>query len=365
MTDEQKLNTFMQRHGVREEVARRYLSANNWALDLASNIYESDKAAKKDETPKSPEKSERSKKSDKSEKPDPSIAESSHRDLQSLRSQHSRKPPESDGYLAEVSESSAHDVAMNKRVAIDDSTPALTTNDSDRSLRVWGHGVPLGSAHPINPPPARATTEDSDTEPTDDEHTMVVLHLWSEGFSLDDGTLRPYAVPENERFLRAVLRGDFPDEMVDNRPRVELSVQDHTNERFRTLSRKQFLGPGRSLVNPSPRIALPIPGSQVAMQAVQLNERAAMTTVQMRLADGSRVAGRFNLTHNIADLYRYARLARPQFSDRSFVLMTSFPRQELQETDTRTLGQANLCNVVVIQHLNEEQGDPVSSDSSE
>ncbi|XP_017097569.2 UBX domain-containing protein 2B [Drosophila bipectinata] len=363
MTDEQKLNTFMQRHGVREEVARRYLSANNWALDLASNIYESDTAAKN-----SPDKSQRSKKSEKSEKPDPTIAESSHRDLQSLRSQHSRKQSDSDGYQAEMSvsgSSSAHDVASNKRVAIEDSTPALTTNDSDRSLRVWGHGIPLGSAHPINPPPARATTEDSDTEPTDDEHTIVVLHLWSEGFSLDDGTLRPYAVPENERFLRAVLRGDFPIEMLDNRPRVELSVQDHTNERFRTLSRKQFLGPGRSLVNPSPTLALPIPGSQVAMQAVQLNEGAAITTVQMRLADGSRVTGRFNLTHNIGDLYRYARLARPQFSDRSFVLMTSFPRQELQETDTRTLGQANLCNVVVIQHLNEEQEDLVSSDSSE
>jgi len=114
----------------------------------------------------------------------------------------------------------------------------------------------------------------------------------------------------------------------------------------------------------SPQILVvgPMP---VEAQGLQLNERADTTTVQLRMADGSRVAGRFNLTHNVGDLYQYARLARPEFSDRSFVLMTAFPRQELVESDTRTLVQANLCNVVVIQHLNEEQVEPLSSDASE
>uniref|UniRef100_A0A6P4E158 UBX domain-containing protein 2B-like n=1 Tax=Drosophila rhopaloa TaxID=1041015 RepID=A0A6P4E158_DRORH len=249
-----------------------------------------------------------------------------------------------------------------QRVNIENSTPAITNNDSDRSLRVWGHGVRLGSAHPINPPP-RFAEEDSDTEPTDDEHTIVVLHLWSEGFSLDDGSLRPYAVPENERFLRAVLSGDFPEEML-RVPRVQLSVQDHTNESFRHLSRKQFMGPGRPLNSPPSRIIVSVP-MPVEPQTLHLNERAAITTIQLRMADGSRVAGRFNLTHNIGDLYRYARQARPELSGRNFVLMTAFPRQELLETDTRTLDQANLCNVVVIQHFNEEQADPLSSDPSD
>ncbi|XP_016929833.2 NSFL1 cofactor p47 [Drosophila suzukii] len=349
MTDEQKLSTFMERHGVREEVARRYLSSNNWSLDIASSTYESDAAAKKEEPPESAQ-----------------LDDGSHRDLQSLMSQHSRRREnDQDGYQAGASDSSSdHEVSpVGKRVNINNSTPAITNNDSDRSLRVWGHGVRLGSAHPIIPPP-RSAAEDSESEPTDDEHTIVVLHLWSEGFSLDDGSLRPYALPENERFLRAVLSGDFPEEML-RVPRVELSVQDHTNEPYRHLSRKQFMGPGRPLNSPPSRIVvgmLPLP---VEPQNLQLNERAAITTVQLRMADGSRVAGRFNLTHNVGDLYRYARLARPELSSRNFVLMTSFPRQELLETDTRTLVQANLCNVVVIQHLNEEQADPLSSDASE
>ncbi|XP_017125524.1 NSFL1 cofactor p47 [Drosophila elegans] len=313
MTDEQKLSTFMKRHGVREEVARQYLSSNNWSLDMASRTYET----------------------------------------------------EVDGYQAGASGSSSdHELPVGKRVIIENSTPAITNNDSDRSLRVWGHGTRLGSAHPINPPPQIAE-EDSDAETTDGEHTIVVLHLWSEGFSLDDGNLRLYALPENERFLRAVLSGDFPEEML-RVPRVELSVQDHTNESFRHLSRKQFMGPGRPLNSPPSRIIMdgPLP---MEPQTLHLDELAAITTVQLRMADGSRVAGRFNLTHNIGDLYSYARQVRPELSSRNFVLMTAFPRQELLEADTRTLVQANLCNVVVIQHLNEEQADPdpLSSEASE
>ncbi|XP_017062000.1 UBX domain-containing protein 2B [Drosophila ficusphila] len=348
MTDEQKLSTFMKRHGVRKEVARRYLSANNWSLETATCTFESEAAAKKEE----------------SERPsESSPAEGSNRDLQSLLSEHSRRrDADQDGYQAGGSNSSGseHEPPVGKRVNIENSTPAITNHDSDRSLRVWGHGVRLGSAHPINPPPMSAA-EDSDAEPADEEHTMVVLHLWSEGFSLDDGSLRPYAVPENERFLRAVLSGDFPEEML-RVPGVQLSVQDHTNEPFRHLSRKQFMGPGRPLNSPPSRILVagPIP---LEPQTIQLNEHVAITTVQLRLADGSRVSGRFNLTHNIGDLYRYARLARPEFSTRNFVLLTAFPRQELLESDTRTLVQANLCNVVVIQHLSDEQSEPLSSDS--
>ncbi|XP_020798850.1 NSFL1 cofactor p47 [Drosophila serrata] len=354
MADEQKLNTFMKRYGVEKEVARRYLSSNNWSLEVASNSYESEMQTEKSKTTEVQER--------------PTTQEDSQRDLQSLISQHSRKREvDQTGYQAGTSNDSNSDnePTVEKHVAIGNSTPALTTIDSDRSLRIWGHGVPLGSAHPFNPPPARRPGEDSDNENTEDEHTIVVLHLWSEGFSLDDGSLRLYTLPENERFLRAVLRGDYPEEMLDHNPRLQLSVQNHTNESFRNLSRKQFMGPGRSLSSPTPRIAVGGTSQVQLPVAVQVNEGAAITVVQLRLADGSRVTGRFNLTHNIGDLYRYVRLARPQYSSRNFVLMTAFPRQELLETDTRSLVQANLCNVVVIQHLNDDQATQLSSDNSE
>ncbi|XP_017838889.1 NSFL1 cofactor p47 [Drosophila busckii] len=364
MSDEQKLASFMQKHGEPEDVARHYLSTNNWTLEQASRKYESDRSMK-----------QRS-----------SVTIATNQGLQSLESlfsRHAQQPGhEPDAYYAGGSESSGQQIlgqSSAKRVQIENSTPALTTVDSDRSLRAWGHGVRLGSAHPINPPPtrdARDAAADTDSELTEPEQTMVVLHLWSEGFSLDDGSLRLYEVPENERFLRAIMRGDYPDEMQQLGQRIELSIQDHTNISFRHLSRKQFMGPGRALGSPVPptstdntpttaaaaadaQLAITLPQQQQLLElhaerSLQLNVQAALTTIQFRLADGSRLAARFNHTHNIADLYRYVRLARPQYESSNFMVMSAFPRVELQESDTRSLAACNLLNVVLTQHIIEQ-----------
>ncbi|XP_034478891.1 UBX domain-containing protein 2B [Drosophila innubila] len=353
MSDEQKLTSFMNKYGVPEEIARQYLTENNWALEQAGNRYEADKA-------KVPSSSGIT-----------TITTQTLHSLQSLLSRQTRaREDEPEGYFAGASDSSHQRLdapQMSKRVQIDDSTPALTTVDSDRSLRTWGHGVRLGSAHPINPPPARDAEQDTDSELEENEHMVVVLHLWSEGFSLDDGSLRLYEVPENERFLRAIMRGDFPYEMQELGQRIELSVQDHTNESYRQLSRKQFMGSGRPLGTPASPLdpvaqSTPVQSpqelqqqqEQAAEQALSLNGQMRVTTIQFRLANGSRIAANFNCTHQVADLYRYVRIARPQYSSENFMLLTAFPRHQLLEDDARTLAEADLLNVVVIQHINED-----------
>ncbi|EDW60658.1 UBX domain-containing protein 2B [Drosophila virilis] len=353
MSDEQKLASFMKKHGEQEEVARHYLTTNNWALEQASLKYEDDKAKGRNSNA------------------------TDAQGLQSLQSLLSRQtanredePEANNGGTSDSSmpQPPRDGIQSSKRVQIDDSTPALTTADSDRSLRAWGHGERLGSAHPINPPPARDDDElDSDSELEENEHSLVVLHLWSEGFSLDDGSLRLYEVPENERFLSAIMRGDFPDEMQELGQRIELRVRDHTNESYRELSRKQFMGFGRPLCTPTPRIELAAQSNEQltpvelqqrheenAQNTLQLNGQTEMTTIQFRLANGSRIAARFNTTHNVGDLYRYVRMARPQYSSENFLLMTAFPRYDLHESDPRTLAEANLLNVVVTQHISED-----------
>ncbi|XP_033233575.1 NSFL1 cofactor p47 [Drosophila pseudoobscura] len=341
MSDEQKLQSFMRKHDVQEDVARRYLVANDWALDQASGAYESDTAA----VSSSPTDS------------------SSNREPQSgIRLHTDRQDDDPEKHFAENSNNTI--APGEKRVSIESSTPALTYVDSLHSVRVWGQGRRLGSAHPINPPAPGSANQDSDTDPNDSEHTIVVLHLWSEGFSLDDGSLRLYDVPENAQFLQSVLQRE--EKMQGLGQRLEVSVQDHSNEPFRRLG--QFLGPGRTLGDPLTRLANSSPSQSLARQEqhaegkLSLNEKSAMTTVQLRLSDGSRISARFNRTHNVGDVYRYVRLARPQYSSRRFVLITSFPRVQLDETDARSLADANLCNVVVIQHLEEEQPEQSSSE---
>lgn len=39
------------------------------------------------------------------------------------------------------------------------------------------------------------------------QKVQILLKLWSNGFSLDDGELRPYNDPVNAQFLESVKRG--------------------------------------------------------------------------------------------------------------------------------------------------------------
>lgn len=338
MSNEQKLHSFMQKYGEREEVALQYLMASNWVLEQAGFRYEADHGNKQAD--------------------DMEVVTQNHKSVHSQRSV--QEPPAVDTDTSEAQ------LPSGKRVQQFESTLTLITAGSDHSMPVWGYNEVLGSARAINPPPQQPV-EDGDTD-SDNEHSVVVLHLWSEGFTLDEGTLQLYNVPANEQLLRAIMRGEFPDDMLQRvGQRIELSVQDHTNESYYLLSRKRFMGSGRPLGSPikkpdEPAPSLPAESMETtAERTLLLNAQDAITTIQFRLANGSRIAGRFNLNHRVADLYRYLRTARPQTTGENFTLITSFPRQQLLESDLRTLAEVDLLNVVVIQHIKEE--DELSTES--
>lgn len=74
-----------------------------------------------------------------------------------------------------------------------------------------------------------------------------------------------------------------------------------------------------------------------------------MSSLQFRLADGSRLTGRFNHSHTVADLARFVARAEPTYQLTSFALLAAFPRVELDES--QTLAQADLLNATVLQRL--------------
>lgn len=43
--------------------------------------------------------------------------------------------------------------------------------------------------------------------------TEVTLRLWQNGFSINDGELRPYNDPVNNEFLSSIRRGEIPPEL--------------------------------------------------------------------------------------------------------------------------------------------------------
>ncbi|XP_045762474.1 NSFL1 cofactor p47 [Maniola jurtina] len=190
----------------------------------------------------------------------------------------------------------------------------------------------------------------------------VRLQLYREGFSVDGGPLRQYSDPDNAEFLGCIRRGEIPAEL-SGRGEVRLSLEDRRHEDCpRAASRHQaFSGKGQMLGSPTPAtvgatVAVAASSDdraanqRAAQEAVALDENSPVTTVQFRLADGSRLTGRFNHTHTVADLIQYVSRAEPIYQLQPFVLLTSFPSTELSDRSA-TLAQANLLNTTLLQRL--------------
>lgn len=229
----------------------------------------------------------------------------------------------------------------------------------------WGQGIRLGmtdSDHSVVTPANKDGS--GKTKP------VVVLKLWSQGFSIDDGELRLYDDPQNKEFLETVMRGEIPNELLEMGWLVNVDVEDHRHEDYKknTTTVKTFKGSGHALGSPTPNITenttdtpSDVTASATTPTDTQTNDEAAKeklkvdsssptTTLQIRLADGTRLATQFNLFHTVADIQAYIQIARPQYANRNFMLVSSFPTRELTDV-TATIESAGLKNAALMQRL--------------
>ncbi|XP_030159612.1 UBX domain-containing protein 2B isoform X3 [Lynx canadensis] len=145
------------------------------------------------------------------------------------------------------------------------------------------------------------------------QDVQILLKLWSNGFSLDDGELRPYHDPPNAQFLESVKKGLTP-EIVSTPSSPEEE--------------------DKSILN----------------AVVLIDDSVPTTKIQIRLADGSRLIQRFNSTHRILDVRDFIIQSRPEFATLDFILVTSFPNKELTD-ESLTLQEADILNTVILQQL--------------
>ncbi|XP_069813655.1 UBX domain-containing protein 2B isoform X2 [Dendropsophus ebraccatus] len=188
---------------------------------------------------------------------------------------------------------------------------------------------------------------------------QIVLKLWSNGFSIDDGELRPYSDPVNAEFLDSVKRGEIPLELqwMVHGGQVSLDMEDHQDQEYvkPRLKFKAFSGEGKKLGSLTPEIistpSSPEEEHKPFLNAeVQLDEHVPTTKIQIRLADGSRLIQRFNLSHRISDIRQFIIQSRSDFAQTDFVLVTTFPNTELTDED-QTLEEADILNTVILQRI--------------
>ncbi|KAL8167196.1 hypothetical protein V2J09_008695 [Rumex salicifolius] len=200
-----------------------------------------------------------------------------------------------------------------------------------------------------------------DQPPQSITHTIT---FWQNGFTVDDGPLRMIDDPANASFLESIRKSECPRELepADRRTTVgvNLARKDQNFQEPERQRRIPFQGSGRTLgsststEDPTPSVSLaPASLNSAPTPSIGLvvDSNLPTTSIQLRLADGTRMVSRFNLHHTIREIRAFIDASRPCGKTASYNLQTmGFPPKQLSDLD-QTIDQAGLANSVIIQRL--------------
>ncbi|GJN27354.1 hypothetical protein PR202_gb15372 [Eleusine coracana subsp. coracana] len=186
------------------------------------------------------------------------------------------------------------------------------------------------------------------------------IHFWTNGFSVDDGPLRQYDDPENADFIESIKKSQCPQELepADRSTVVHVNVikryEDYKEpakpgSRFQGVGRT--LGGGSSTEDNSAPAPPPTQAPPAASRSVGIvvDDSLPFTSIQLRLADGTRMVARFNMHHTVGDIRSFIDASRPG-GTRPYHLQTGFPPKQLTDP-TQTVEQAGLANSVIMQKM--------------
>lgn len=186
------------------------------------------------------------------------------------------------------------------------------------------------------------------------EDRNVVITFYADGvFTVDDGEPRRMDEPQNAQFMRAIMTGQCPPELVPQDPRqmVNLNLVRKGEEYVPPEKPKYtvFSGAGHKLTNTDGDVqdAQDVDNSGDMTRWKGPDESLPTTSVQIRLADGGRLIAKFNPSQTVGDIRMFLLTTKPELP-RNFRLTTSFPTRDLVD-NTETIEAAGLGGSVVFQ----------------
>ncbi|CAA0817962.1 Plant UBX domain-containing protein 4 [Striga hermonthica] len=207
-----------------------------------------------------------------------------------------------------------------------------------------------------------------ETGPTSQPQPGPVVHnvvFWRNGFTVDDGPLRRMDDPENAAFLESIGKSECPKELepADRKSSVHVNLLKRNENCPEPETRHvPFQGVGRTLGSSSSSsssttdtdltetVSGPLTSAPSSAMGLTVDKSKPSTSIQLRLADGTRMVAHFNHHHTIADVRSFINASRPG-GPRSYQLQAvGFPPKILSDL-TQTIEQAGLLNSVVIQKL--------------
>ncbi|KAF8063475.1 hypothetical protein FPV67DRAFT_246408 [Lyophyllum atratum] len=233
-----------------------------------------------------------------------------------------------------------------------------------------------GGGHTLGAEDVESTyIPDPNAQPEDEVPVIRHLTFWQEGFTVEDGELMRYDEPGNSELLAQINAGRAPPSILNvhtNQP-VEVRITKRTHESYvPTPGGKTFSGSGNRLGAPVPSFtsavgasgsssmpggfppSVPVGGPSMGVERESISARFEVdqtlptTSVQIRLADGTRIVSRMNLTHTVQDLRNFINAARPENVTRPYTIGTTFPNRTLEDVNATVEG-AGLVNSVIVQ----------------
>ncbi|KAF4555131.1 SEP domain-containing protein [Elsinoe fawcettii] len=222
--------------------------------------------------------------------------------------------------------------------------PSRSTNFSGRAQTLGGDEA---ESQVIEDPDAAPAARSSNLP-----RVTRTLHLWQDGFSVDDGPLFRFDDPANAPTLALINQGRAPLALLGVEPgqEVDLQLNPHKDEKYVQPKRKYkpFEGSGQRLGSPTPgpsgatttgsapAAAAPAASAGSAPQpSVSVDESQPTIQLQIRLGDGTQLRSRFNTTHTIGDVYEFVNASSTQSRSRGYALMTTFPSKELSDKSAK------------------------------
>lgn len=182
------------------------------------------------------------------------------------------------------------------------------------------------------------------------------LSLWRNGLTLEDGPLITYESPEGKQLMQAVSSGLAPLNLLGVQPgqKVDVHVHRKLDEDYTPppVSLRPFTGTGNRLGSIVPSTVSAMAATESAASEskpaeMEVDPSKPQTSLQIRLADGSRLVAKFNHDHTVSDIHEFIMRSRPQ-GQSNFYLQSSFP-VKIIEDKSLTIAKANLLNSVVFQ----------------